>query len=389
MTSLKHHDDPRQIAGWDRLADHKSFYVDADWLRFVDSDGGADPHYLALYRGGAPAAGLVAHWNPDEGHPDYRPTGVLGHLDAPGPMVLFGGRRGFCSDVLLPDTGSAVGGPDDLAVLLNAALDNVPEARARWWWPYLPSEAARHVVAAARTVQPSKTPGVQLLGADCIVDLVGRELDDHIDALPVKQQRTNARREIRRFDESGLEVRQSRLSETWEQGAPLLGQVQRKYGHDMSDDRLRGFLRRQAEHLDRSAVVFAVFDGSRLTGFSLCYRTGRELALRLLGLDYPRLREASEYAQLMLYAPLRYCYVNGLTRLHLGTESYDAKCRRGARIRPLWAITSDPPAESRAADDRLGALTEQLPSRAAASLVTEVRTSLMAWKASSRPAEGL
>ncbi|MGW1978078.1 GNAT family N-acetyltransferase [Streptomyces sp. NPDC001889] len=393
MTAIERHGDPGSAAGWDRLAATRSFYLTANWLRFVDADGGAEPHYLSSRRGDGLSAGLVAHWNPDEGHQDYRAPRVLGQPRDAGPMLLLGGRRGFRSDVLLPGVPqgrSAVPGPgratEELAALLGAAAGAVPEAGGRWWWPNLPTDAATEVIAAARTLTPGIAPGLHLLRADCTVETVGAGLDDFVGALSPKQRRTNARREIRRFAESGLEVRRMSLSDIWERGAPLLGQVQRKYGHDMSDERLRGFLGRQAEHLDREAVVFAVHDGGRLIGFSLCYEAGDELALRLIGFDYPRLPGADEYAQLLLYAPLRYCYERGLTRLHLGTSSYDAKCRRGARVRPLWAVTSGgsaPPGPDGGPSDRIGrqlaALTAGLPAREAAALAAEVHTSLAAW----------
>lgn len=60
-------------------------------------------------------------------------------------------------------------------------------------------------------------------------------------------------------------------------------------------------------------------------------------------------------------------------RLYRGTESYEAKCRCGARIRPLWAVTSSPPGSAVAAETRLAALTERMPAREAGSLAAEVR----------------
>ena len=185
-------------------------------------------------------------------------------------------------------------------------------------------------------------PGVHLLGADCVIDLAGHTIDDHVAALSTRQRRTNFRREVRRFADSGLVIRLVSLAEHSDRLGPLLAAVQGKYGHRAAPEEFSARLRRQAELLGSRAVVFACFDGADIVGFALAYQWGGELALRVVGFDYERLPGADEYAQLAVHAPLRYCYQRGFRRLHLGTESYQAKCRRGARARPLWAVTSSP-----------------------------------------------
>jgi hypothetical protein len=138
---------------------------------------------------------------------------------------------------------------------------------------------------------------------------------------------------------------------------------------------MRARLRRQAEHLASRAVVFGCFDGDVVIGFALAYQWGDELALRMVGFDYERLRGAGEYAQLAVHAPLRYCYEQGLRRLHLGTGSYPAKCRRGARIRPLWAVTSLPGPEPGDFTRTLRRIAALLPAHESGSFTAEVEQS--------------
>lgn len=361
---------------WETLTEAAPFYLGAEWLRFVDSAGGAEPRYSILARDGAPAAALVGHWNPEEAHPDYRPREALGDTGA--PRLTLGGRRGYRSGLLHPPGTHADQVTADLAELLADALDHEPRAAGAWWWPFLTTDEADLVLAAARLARPNAPAHLRLVGADCVMDLVGDGIDDFTDALPAKQRRTNFRRERRRFADSRLRSRRLRLSQVWEEAADLHAQVQRKYGHDTSVEHLRGFLSRMADHLDDRSVVFAAYDGDALIGFTLCFTFGRELTVRLNGLDYERLPGADEYANLTVHQPLCHCYDNGLTRLHLGMDSYDAKCRRGARVRPLWAVIGGTSPGADGSSQRLRELIARMPEREAALFEAEVTARLAA-----------
>jgi hypothetical protein len=167
-------------------------------------------------------------------------------------------------------------------------------AGAAWWWPYLISPDVDVVMAAGSRLGSTADPGVHLVGADCVIDVVGTTVDDHVAALPTQQRRTNFRREERRFIDSGLEIRRVGLPEYWPRMGPLLAAVQQKYGHQQSADEFRARLRRQGEHLASRAVVFACFDDDIIVGFALAYQWGDELALRAVGFDYERLLGADE-----------------------------------------------------------------------------------------------
>ncbi|MEV0575265.1 MULTISPECIES: GNAT family N-acetyltransferase [unclassified Streptomyces] len=361
---------------WDDLTGTSPLYLGSGWMRFVDSGGGADPRYTTLTRGGRAVAALAAHWNPDEGHADYRAQSVLGGSPHPAPPRLtLGGRRGFSSGLLKEPSAGPRRAAADLAALLTDTLANTPHSAGRWWWPYLTSDDADIVTEAARLAAPGPgDAGVQLrlLGADCVMDLTGDSVDAFTAALPTKQRRTNFRGEQRRYAESGLRTAQLKLSDVWEEGAGLLAQVQSKYGHDAPVDYLKDFLRRQVDQLDDRSVVFAAYRGDDLIGFTLCFVAGDELVVRLNGFDYARLTGCGEYAHLTVHEPLRHCYANGLRRLHLGMDSYDAKCRRGARVRPLWAVVGKDPGRDTTSTECLNDLLPRMPAREAAAFRAEV-----------------
>lgn len=230
-------------------------------------------------------------------------------------------------------------------------------------------------MSAARRM-PGCRPGLHLVGADCLIDLPGTGIEDHVASLPTRQRRTNFRREQRRFDEIGLRVEQVDLVEYWPRLGPLLANVQRKYGHDCTAEQMATLLCRQAEHLGDRAIVFACFSGSQLAGFAMCYRWGAELALRVVGFDYTRVTGADEYALVAAHAPLAYGYRHGVRRLHLGIDSYEAKIRRGAQVRPLWAVTSFPGGDVDQVATAAGRLAASFPAHEAEAFQAEVRSAL-------------
>jgi uncharacterized protein len=377
---------PQDVLGWDRLASGRSFYLTADWLRFADTDGVASSQYLGLAVGARLVAALSSHWAPgevDDGYVAARTLELPSEAPCIGDRVLtLGGRRGFLSGILVAPGTNRSAAAGYLAELIGHAADAAHRHGAAWWWPYLVASDVDVVMGAGDRLDGTARPGVHLVGADCVIDVAGTTVDDHVATLPARQRRTNFRREDKRFADSGLEIRQVSLSEYWHRLGPLLAAVQRKYGHKQSADEMSARLRRQGEHLGSRAVVFACFDGDVIVGFALAYRWGDELALRVVGFDYERLTGADEYAQLAVHAPLRYCYSLGLRRLHLGIASYAAKCRRGARLRPLWAVTSLPGQDPGSLARRVRQIAAPMPSRESESFTTAVEQSWRRWAAS-------
>ncbi|MGW0858427.1 GNAT family N-acetyltransferase, partial [Streptomyces sp. NPDC002690] len=339
-------DAPSLLDDWDRLAAAGSFYTGAPWLEFSDTDKIAEARYLVARTPRGPVAALTAHWSPRENNERYVPAEVLPSVlpaTAPGALLL-GGRRGYLSGPALDPSAGARESGEALGALLDAAAAWRPEAGGRWWWPYLTTRDATTVRTALAASGTAPVVGTHLLGADCAIEVTEGGLDAHVAGLATKQRRTNARRELRAFEESGLRVVRTTLAPHTDVLGPLLANVQQRYGHAHGPEQMTSLLRRQADRLEDDSVVFlALAPGDGLpVGFCLAYRHGRQLAVRVVGFDYDRLPGAAEYAQLAVYEPLRYCHEHGLTRLELGMESYEAKCRRGASARPLWALAPGP-----------------------------------------------
>ena len=376
---------PYEVPGWDELASGRSFYVAADWLRFADTDRVARSQYLGLSIGGRLVAALSSHWAPNEVDAGYVAARTLERASgAPSindDVLTLGGRRGFLSGVLVAPDIDRSAAAEHLAELIRHATGTASARGVAWWWPYLISSDVDVVMAAGSRLGGAAGPGIHLVGADCVIDVVGTTIDDHVAALPTRQRRTNFRREEKRFIDSGLEIRRVNLPGYWSHLGFLLAAVQQKYGHRQSAGELGARLRRQGEQLASRAVVFACFDGDIIVGFALAYQWAGELTLRVVGFDYERLPGAGEYAQLAVHAPLRYCYQHGLRRLHLGTETYEAKCRRGARPRPLWAVTSLPGPDRGTLARTARRIAASMPAHESESFTAQVEQSWRRWAA--------
>lgn len=338
-----------------------NFYSSPNWLRFVDSDGLGESAYAAKGE-----TGVVAHLAKQDVHPDYSFDRIF---DGNGmePRILMGGRRGYSSPIVSGNTSAS-----ELSGLMESILRFFPEANGAWWWPFLPSADIPSVLTAAYRLA-GQVPGVHLLDAQYVVPTVPRD-KPYETTLASSQARTNWRREWRQFTESGLELRRVSLEDVVEYGAPLLQQVELKYGNTHDVDDLRATLRRQDKYLSSESVAHAVFDGPRMTGYSLAYRWGDQLALRTIGLDYSNMRNAAEYAILLMHAPVRFAQQYGLTSLHLGTGSSEAKCRRGAYPQALWAIAPGTKTSTISIRKKASSLASDLPSSHAVGILSEIET---------------
>lgn len=362
------------VPGWERLlAAEDTFYLSPGWLRFADADGEADARYLVYGEPGDPVVGLPAHWAHHETNPEYVPGGLVPRLAAhESDLLTLGGRRGYLSSLAARD-GAVFARV--LPELIEDATNAFEQRPSGWWWPYLPTDAAERLVEAVST---EHEPEVALVDADCRLDVVGDDLDDHVSTLPSKRRNT-VRREIKRFAACGLTVTRERLEDCWERAGELLSNVQRKHGQDNPPSQMAAVLHAQAERLGDSAVVFGCRDGDELVAFSLGYRWRDELMMRLVGFDYEHEHAAGAYGQLLVYSPLLYCYEEGLTSIHLGTASLSGKCRRGARVRPLWSVTvcgcsacKESAARETLSLDKLEALSADIPTTETAAFMEEV-----------------
>lgn len=359
--------EPHEVPGWEETAEHlRSFYLTPAWSRYCDGDVSREEvRYYAATTGSQLNAVVPMHHIAREPNRHYVP-GFAASPNAE-PWYVLGGRRGYLSGVAAHPQAPRREQLRSLMAILERIGHDVGQ---RWWWPFLPAGAARLVAEAARESSGIE-PVVQLVDIDATAT-VACTVEAFTAALASKQRRTNFRREMARFAESGLEVRQLDFATDWRLLPPLLANVQQRHGDARAAADHEPFLARQAQTLADNATTIGCFRGPELVGFSLMYSTAQEITVRMVGMDYDVAEQAGLYGQLSIHQPLRLGLERGISRIHLGAGSLDAKCRRGAKPRPLYAVSLLAGGNS----NDLDALAPDLPARERVHLETRIEQEL-------------
>ncbi|WP_310278449.1 peptidogalycan biosysnthesis protein [Haloactinomyces albus] len=243
-----------------------------------------------------------------------------------GKRRILGNRRGYESRVLVADSFPRQ--TCDAAVeALKSHLDGLKPATAM----YVPDGD----LAAFSRLGMDASPA--LINARAQLRCTGGSFDDYLSTVS-RNRRAQVRKERREFVKADHEMGRERLSACYEEAAPLLGNLQREYGHPTTDDGARSLLAGQARYLDDLSCVHTVRKSGRLVGFALTFSFADWIWVRAVGFDRAGLADAFEYFNLSFYEPLEVCYERRYKGLQLGMESLRAKKLRGATIEPLWMV---------------------------------------------------
>ncbi|MBB5792924.1 GNAT family N-acetyltransferase [Streptomyces caelestis] len=320
---------------WDALAEPEGFYMSHGWLRSVERESGASVTYLLVYAGDRLVGGLPLYEVEREHNKFYALRPRLELMGAGGDWGVAGSHRGYsCGIPRAAEHEEAV-----LDLLLAARRELSPPARAGSLFLFATNRtaAALHRRGAA----------VDFDCGDASLYTGGKSFPEYCARLDSRHRRSRLQREYARFLAAGYELGRQRLSECLDEVAPLLANLQAKYGHSTSAEEIHHEFADQATCLDDRSVVFTARCGGRLIGAAVMYEWRGTLYARAAGFDYGALRDAYEYYGLCYYLPIDYMSEHGLTALHLGIGAYGAKVKRGARLVPLWTVAlPDDPADT-------------------------------------------
>ncbi|MGW3173931.1 GNAT family N-acetyltransferase [Streptomyces sp. NPDC001153] len=316
---------------WDVLAEPEGFYMSHGWLRSVERESGAAVTYLLAYAGDRLVGGLPLYEVEREHNKFYALRPRLEQMGAGGDWGVAGSHRGYsCGIPRAAEYEDAV-----LDLLLDARRELNPPSRTGSLFLFATNRtaAALHRRGAA----------VDFDCGDATLHTGGLSFAEYCDGL-VSRRRISLKGEYARFLAAGYELGRQRLSECLDEVAPLLANLQAKYGHATTAEEIHRAFADQAACLDDRSVVFTARSGGRLVGAAVMYEWRGTLYARAVGFDYAALRDAYEYYGLCYYLPVDYLSERGLTALHLGIGAYAAKVKRGARLVPLWtvALADDP-----------------------------------------------
>jgi uncharacterized protein len=351
------HFEPNTIsrAVWDELAG-RNFYSSANWLDFCATEHGAVVD--AVVAAGNSTAAEVAvplFSEADLAGSPYDWNAQLASRSLPTLSTggfLVGPREGYQTHLLRATPRPTPGAVTQLLTELRArAAEKACVAM------YLNTEDVRLFRAAG-----VPAPAV-LLECDAWLPVPDGGFDTWLAALS-KKRRHYVRKEVAAFAAAGYRIQRLPLRECSTAIAPLAVQTESKYGFEATtEEDLTTFHNHERCLGDAAMVALCTLDDSPV-GFCLYYTWRDTIFVRWTGFDYPRLRNAYEYFNLLFYEQLRWAAEREIRWIHAGIKAMKAKVLRGAIIRPLWlldlAATSPLVGAERAVHDHNAAFLDEL-----------------------------
>jgi len=316
-------------AVWDELTG-RNFYSSANWLDFCATEHGAVVDAVVAAGNGTAAevavplvsgtdlAGSRYDWNAQLTSRSL-PTLSTGGL-------LVGPCEGYQTQILRATQRPTPGAVTQLLTELRArAAEKACVAM------YLNTEDVRLFRAAG-----VPAPAV-LLECDAWLPIPDGGFDTWLAALSAKR-RNSVRREAAAFTSAGYRIQHVPLRECSTAITPLAVHTESKYGFDAGTaEDLASFRNHERCLGDAAMVALCTLDDTPV-GFCLYYVWRDTIFLRWAGFDYPRLRNAYEYFNLLYYEQLRWAAEREIRWIHAGIGATRAKVLRGAIIRPLWLL---------------------------------------------------
>jgi Acetyltransferase (GNAT) domain len=241
------------------------------------------------------------------------------------PQLLIGAHQGYGNEILVRDERlvplwfEIVREQVDKFSCINAAM------------PYLGASALGRLRAALPCAP------VVLTGVRAQIPIRGSSFTTHLEKLRGSNRRM-VNIDQRKLIKSGRTVEVTARPSGLARLAPLVANLERKYGTDLQDDMYIDYLTRfESRALRDRLVLFECKAGGRTVAFSLAIEYGRVLISHVVGIDYERTGQANEYHNVFINYPVRYAIERGLICVDLGTEAYRPKLLRGGRLIPLWS----------------------------------------------------
>ncbi|MGW0118417.1 GNAT family N-acetyltransferase [Streptomyces sp. NPDC003327] len=354
-------------AGWDALLGPEDFFLTPPWMRVLHDSAGAWMRYFTAHEGAGDAVGRTADSAGAAARHDGPPpvaavpvvlattaspwalgrtdllirhavaegmdgaaelTEALGGdaaLDALMPSMMAGGRHLGRTRLL---TGPAAD-PDAVHALLDRVEERAREEGCRSAaLPYVDaSDALVREVLAERGYRHCVS------GEFASLTHPGKGFMDYAMSLPSRRSR-RVRSERRHVEASPVEID---LAPLREEDVPRLAALETelfgKYGMTGWDPkRSEAVLSAAHHHLGEKALVSkAVLDG-RIIGFGLVLSHGTDWFAHRAGFDYEAQGKLPLYYELLYYTLADKAPEHGVTRVHYGIGSTDAKVSRGCAL---------------------------------------------------------
>lgn len=172
-----------------------------------------------------------------------------------------------------------------------------------------------------------------------VVDVAWPDFDGYVATLG-KKRRWQVRKERSAFAPLRAGVSEEELSgPLYGELAPLLAEVENKYGADHAVEHVGFYLRTVGRAMGEHGRALVLRRDGEVIAFVLVLADPAEWHVRAWGCRYDAVTgEFAEWANLVMYEVLERAAARGVPHVHLGTGSLDAKAFRGSRLEPLTSV---------------------------------------------------
>ncbi|MFD4624261.1 GNAT family N-acetyltransferase [Streptomyces sp. NPDC058475] len=334
-------------AGWDGLLGAEDFFQTSRWLAVQERNSGTTMDFLVQHRDGRPVAGLVTAWADDS---------VPWLLARPDAMLSRALEDGGTPEAVAVLDEVAQGDPAALLPSLVCGGRHLGRTRPPAGPDALPSDVEALVeraeqLGAERGAVTVCFPHVDVRDTGLVALLRRRGYRSHLSAhyawLPIppggwdqfleemsKHRRRRVRLERRALAEAKVEVHLEPLTKAL---APRLGELDcnllRKYGNPASPEHSAGLLSWISEVMGDDAMVSVARKDGSIIGFGMVLRSrarGEEQWFgHRAGFDYDAQGKLPLYYDVLYYRVLEAAAREGVSVLHAGIGSVEAKLARG------------------------------------------------------------
>ena len=155
--------------------------------------------------------------------------------------------------------------------------------------------------------------------------------------LPTRR-RTPVRRERRRFDDSGIDVREHRMSEVVGKLAPMLAQTELRHGNPLDPGQIEFHYALLGMLLGKDFTALVAYRDGRPVACSLLLACGSRWISKAWGCDYAATGEDFLYFNLLFYEPIVRAIEQGIEAIDYGLGGLEAKTQRGCVVQPLRTV---------------------------------------------------
>lgn len=319
-------------ADWSCLGSGRMLFETQGWLSANESTLPGESVVTAEFDASGALCSVIS-WratHASDPSPYYNVTALLARF-SDGPPPTDNGWTLNCAGIgmhspMLAGPGIAFDAQRVLAHI-KAAASTRDQQPSVYGVNFLPRDPARGLPGSLAEVGFTKITGYQR----AFLEILGDSYQDYLASLS-SRQRWNARRDRKRFAETGQRVSfTTGLAAVGEDLVRLQGGNRAKYGLLRDDEELR--LRHSAllRYAGADGLVIRSHRGSACTGFAMFFRMGSALHALCAGFDDTE-EKIGPYFECLFHAAIEWACENGIREIDYGIGSAMAKIERGCQM---------------------------------------------------------